>query len=248
MKKDLRKRILVILGTVIVVVFIGLWSYLGDYYRADETARAALIANDQVDVKQEGNLTIFSPVVNDNNIGFIFYPGGKVEDVAYAPLMHKLAEKGITAVIVGMPFNLAVFNPNGAEKVIGTFPEIKYWIIGGHSLGGAMASDYLAENSNKLEGLVLMGAYPNKDLSQIDDPLLSLFGSEDKIVNRQAFEAARIKVPKKTVFYEITGGNHSGFGNYGLQSGDGVAKISSEEQQNIAVEKIVEMWKGDRNE
>lgn len=248
MKKDIRKRIFIILGAAIVVLFIGAWIYLGDYYRADETAKAALASNDQVTVRQEGNLTIFSPAVSDEKTGFVFYPGGKVEDVAYAPLMHALAEKGLTAIIVGMPFNLAVFNPSGANRAIEMFPEIRHWIIGGHSLGGAMASDYLADNSDKLEGLVLMGAYPNKDLSQIDDPLLCLFGSEDKIMNRQAFEAARAKVPKKTVFYEIMGGNHSGFGNYGLQSGDGTPKISSEDQQAVTVEKILETWKGIGNE
>jgi pimeloyl-ACP methyl ester carboxylesterase len=158
--------------------------------------------------------------------------------------MQALAKKGLTAVIVKMPFNLAVFNPNGADAVIAALPEINHWIIGGHSLGGAMASDYVAGHEDKVDGLVLMGAYPNQDLALSNHPVLSLYGSNDQVLNRQAFEAAREKMPSATTLYEISGGNHSSFGNYGQQAGDGMASISSAEQQTITVEKILNIWKG----
>ncbi len=35
----------------------------------------------------------------------------------------------------------------------------------------------------------------------------------------------------QTLYYEIPGGNHSGFGSYGFQEGDGQATISPSEQQ-----------------
>lgn len=81
-----------------------------------------------------------------------------MEDIAYAPLMRSLAEQGYTAVIVGMPFNLAVFNANGADKVLETMPEIERWIMVGHSLGGAMAADYLAGHEIRVKGLVFIGS------------------------------------------------------------------------------------------
>lgn len=238
------KRIIKIIGIVLVAFVIGILTYLGDYYHADQTAHEALIANDQVKVTEKGNLTIFTPVTGQDEIGIIFYPGGKVEDVAYAPLMQALAKAGFTAVIVKMPFNLAVLNPNGADAVMETLPEINHWIIGGHSLGGAMASDYMAGHEEKVEGLVLMGAYPNEDLALSNHSVISLYGSNDQVLNRQAFEAAKEKMPSATTLYEITGGNHSSFGNYGQQAGDGIASISSAEQQAITVEKILEIWKG----
>lgn len=238
------KRIMKIIGIVLVVFIIGILIYLGQYYHADQTAHEALNSNDQVNVSEKDNLTIFTPTTGQDEIGIIFYPGGKVEDIAYATLMQALAKKGLTAVIVKMPFNLAVLNPNGADTVMEALPEINHWIIGGHSLGGAMASDYVAGHEDKVEGLVLMGAYPNEDLALSNHPVLSLYGSNDQVLNRQAFEAAKVKMPSATTLYEISGGNHSGFGNYGQQAGDGTASISSAEQQAIAVEKILEIWKG----
>jgi hypothetical protein len=237
-------RISKIIGMVLVAFVIITLTYLGDYYHADQTAHEALISGNQVIVREEGNLTIFMPTTGQDETGFIFYPGGKVEDIAYAPLMRSLAEQGYPAVIVGMPFNLAVFNANGADKVLEALPEIEHWIMVGHSLGGAMASDYLAEHEDKVAGLTLLGAYPNESLSQSSHPVVTLYGSEDQIINQQGFTEGRNKLPVTARYYEIAGGNHSGFGNYGEQSGDGIASISSAEQQAITIAKIMEIWKG----
>ena len=38
---------------------------------------------------------------------------------------------------------------------------------------------------------------------------------------------------------KIDGGNHGQFGNYGQQKGDGIATISSEEQQGESVQYII---------
>ncbi|MBC3796676.1 alpha/beta fold hydrolase [Acetobacterium tundrae] len=239
-KKRRIQKIIGAIGIILVAVIIGMLTYLGDYYHADKIAFDALISDAQVTVEEKGNLIIFTPTQGQKDIGFVFYPGGKVEASAYAPLMHLLAEKGLTTVIVKMPFNLAVFNINGADAAMEALPEVSNWIIGGHSLGGAMASDYAAENEEKVSGLVLLGAYPNKDLSQTKITVLSLYGSEDHILNRTAFETAKIKMPADITFYEIIGGNHGNFGNYGEQKGDGVSTISAADQQSITCERIVE--------
>ena len=41
----------------------------------------------------------------------------------------------------------------------------------------------------------------------------------------------RAYLPPGTAFVEIEGANHARFGNYGEQSGDGVAEISSREMR-----------------
>ena len=41
----------------------------------------------------------------------------------------------------------------------------------------------------------------------------------------------------------IEGGNHSGFGKYGEQKGDGKASISNKEQQQKVIEKLTEFMK-----
>ena len=89
-----------------------------------------------------------------------------------------------------------------------------------------------------LDGVILFAAYPTKKL---DDSLqeLSIYGSEDRILNRQALRQGREYAPADFTEYVIRGGNHAGFGNYGFQKGDGEATISAEDQQKEAVRAVM---------
>lgn len=86
--------------------------------------------------------------------GLIFYPGAKVEETAYAPVMDGLAQQGIFCVTVKMPAHLAIFKPNAADEVRQEFGEVKHWYLAGHSLGGAMAGSYAAKHESELAGLI----------------------------------------------------------------------------------------------
>ena len=44
----------------------------------------------------------------------------------------------------------------------------------------------------------------------------------------------------------IQGGNHAGYGDYGVQKGDGEADVSAKEQQEETAEKIVEFCEQSR--
>jgi len=161
-------------------------------------------------------------------VGLVFYPGGKVEATAYVPLLLQLADEGITCVLVEMPMNLAVFNIDGAEDVISALPDIEDWYLAGHSLGGAMASSYMENNSDLVEGLILLGAYP---LNEAEVDTLVLYGTHDILLDRSNMYLA-------DEVNEIVGGNHAQFGDYGIQKGDGTANISREVQQRVAVDYI----------
>lgn len=132
-----------------------------------------------------------------------------------------------------MPYNLAIFDMDAAEQVMAAHEEIEHWYIAGHSLGGAMAANYMSsqEANDKIEGLILLASYSTGDLSHTDIGVLSIYGSEDQVLNRESLEEGRAYMP---IDYEeicIEGGNHAYYGNYGEQKGDGVASISREEQQ-----------------
>lgn len=175
--------------------------------------------------------TVFYPEPDKNkNKGLIFYPGGKVEETAYAPILNRLSGEGITCVLIKMPFHLAVFDVNAADGIMEQFPEITSWYMGGHSLGGAMASSYAVKHSEEVAGLILLAAYP---VNKSDIPAVIIYGSEDKVLNRD-------KLKGLTGLIEIQGGNHAQFGNYGIQKGDGTPSISSEEQQIETVQAIVD--------
>ena len=91
-----------------------------------------------------------------------------------------------------------------------------------------------------IDGVVLLASYPNRAMNK-DTRLLSIYGSEDKVLERGAYEDARSYFPQNAYEVIIEGGNHAGFGNYGKQNGDGTAAISSEEQQEKTVEEILKL-------
>ena len=227
--KQKKPRILAAVLICLLAVGVLFGVYVGDYYYADATAEAALLSDDSVTVTQGNGSWVFAP--DTPTAGLIFYPGGKVENTAYAPLLHKLADKGILCVLVKMPCNLAVLDMNAADGIPEDFPEVNSWYIGGHSLGGAMAASYAAKHTDELDGLVLLAAYSTADLTGSRLRVYSTYGSEDGVINREKYEADRSNLLANTTEVVIDGGCHAGFGSYGPQAGDGTSTISGEDQQ-----------------
>ena len=155
--------------------------------------------------------------------------------------MAELAENGVLCVLAGMPFHLAVLDINAADGIQEQYPEIEKWYIGGHSLGGSMAASYLAKNAEDYEGLVLLGSYSTADLSQTDLDVLSIYGSEDEVMNREKYDENKSNLPDDYTEIIIDGGCHAYFGMYGKQDGDGTPAITNEEQIRLTVENIVKM-------
>ena len=244
--KPRRKRskcILIAIGALIVVLAVSFTVYVSDYYHADEDALAAIAdedgATDGVTVQAlpDGEIAF---VPEHADAGLIFYPGGKVQPEAYAPLLTKCAQEGILCVLVKPPFNLAIFDTDAAEGIAEQFPEVDAWLIGGHSLGGVSASMYLADHAEDYIGIVFLAAYPNDDLSQASLEALSIVGSNDGVLDLQKYAEAEAKMPPHAQELVINGGNHANFGNYGEQKNDGEADISREDQQAQAADAIAD--------
>ena len=134
-----RKYKILIMIVIMITVFALFW-YLKPYPPMDEV-EYIFSDNNEVDIDDKNWLT-FKQAGKETNIGFIFYPGARVQPRAYAPLAYDIAKSGYKVVIVPMPLNLAVFGVNRAESVMNRYDEITDWVIGGHSLGGAMAARY----------------------------------------------------------------------------------------------------------
>lgn len=230
---------------VILVICIGFAVYVGDYYHADEAAVQAMAPDDNLSVSRIGAGTIvFAPA--EPQAGLIFYPGGKVEYTAYAPLMRACAENGIMCVLIKMPGNLAVLDVNAADGIMEQYPEVKSWYIGGHSLGGAMAAAYAASHSNELDGLILLAAYSTSDLKDSGLEVLSIYGTEDKVLDFERHEKYRNNLPDETTEFVIDGGCHAGFGCYGPQDGDGTPTTTNEEQVALTAEEITAVVLGNQ--
>lgn len=240
-----KKRIIIWGGVAVGVILSAVaafFIYVGNYYHSDGDAISAFAPMKEVEIFEDsdGN-SVFKPTAEKPSFGLVFYPGGKVEHTAYSPLMAALAELGALAVLVEMPFNLAVFDIDAADGIREQYPEIEKWYIGGHSLGGSMAASYLAEHTDEFSGLVLLGAYSTADLSSSGLSVLSVYGTEDGVMNREKYAENKKNLPKNFRELVIEGGCHAYFGMYGEQDGDGAATISCEEQILITAEAIFEL-------
>ncbi len=229
-----RKNRIILISTlstmaiILLLAIAGILIYLNTYYHADREAVDAFLEQSQVEtVEIDSGIVAFVPRMA--NAGFIFYPGGKVEAEAYYPLMAECAKNGVLSVIVEMPFNLAVFNINGADGIKEEFPEVENWYVGGHSLGGSMVASYLDKNREEYKGLILFGSYSTIDFRDSDIRALSIYGENDRVMNREKYDECKANLSTLSE-HEIVGGNHAGFGMYGRQDGDGIAEISSFEQ------------------
>lgn len=226
-QKPFRSALIILIIISIAVAACAV--YLSDYYHADMDAIEAFSSKGTVNYKTlDDESIVFEP--ENATKGLIFYPGGKVEYSAYIPLMQACAEQGVLCVLLKMPFNLAVFDINAADGIQDQYPDIADWYIGGHSLGGSMAASYLAKHTEEYEGLVLLGSYSTADLSSTKLNVLSVYGSEDKVMNREKYNKNKSNLPESFAEIVIEGGCHAYFGMYGLQDGDGTPTISNEVQ------------------
>lgn len=185
----------------------------------------------------EAGTTIFK--AKDEKGAVILYGGGLVEDASYAKLGAGLADHGYTVYLLHSTLHLPILSTGKLQEVIKRY-DLKQVYIGGHSLGGVVASMNAA--LPQVEGLILLAAYPpdSTDLAKSKLSVLSLTASEDKILKWDKYEEAKKRLPETTHYVTIQGGNHSGFGLYGQQRKDGTATISASEQQDEIIRQMVD--------
>lgn len=205
-----------------------------DYYHADKTATDMLNGTANVSVVKTSNGLFFFLNGSGNETAVIFYPGAKVEYTSYLPMFSMLAGEGIDCYLVEMPFNIAFFNPSGASDITAN-SSYDHYFIAGHSLGGVVASSYL-NSANDTDGLILLASYPGEEIQK---PVLSVYGSEDKVLNLDKYNQSKQLIMGNFTELIIKGANHGQFAYYGNQSGDGKASITAQNQQNQTVNAIL---------
>jgi pimeloyl-ACP methyl ester carboxylesterase len=203
-----------------------------------DLALEALKSGNGVTVTQAAGGWAFSPSSTEPTAALVLYPGGHVDARSYAPLAREIASRGYLVVVPRVPLSLAFFDINAADKARSAFPDIKTWVVGGHSLGGVAAALYAKSNPLATRGLVLYASYPagGADFSKSDLAAASITGTLDGVINRQSLAASYPLLPADTDRTPIVGGNHGQFGSYGPQPGDNPATITPQQQWTLAAD------------
>jgi predicted esterase len=238
MRRPQKKRI----GLLSLVLLVALLGFLGIRWATFARpplpeAIAALESDDLVAVTARPWLT-FSPVSVTPETGFVFYPGGRIDPRGYAPLMKAIASDGVLVVVPEMPINMAPFRPNVADEIVAAHPEIRRWVIGGHSVGGTMAAQYSNAHRDAIAGLAIWASYPadNADLADVGIPVALIYGSHDPRVNRDSVAERRHLLPADTRYVQIEGGDHHQFGSYEIKPQEHHATLDRAAQQDQIVE------------
>lgn len=239
-----KKRLAGLLIIVLVMIVSGYIFLRMNTYKAMPEAEGFLEMDNII--QDEEWLTVTPDVIEGH---IVLYQGGLVETEAYLPLANGLSKEGYQVFLPQMPLNLAILNSDAIDEIRETYPSDKEWWLAGHSLGGASASIYAKENEEKISGLIFLAAYPSddSDLSELPLSVLSITGSNDGILNAEQYEQTKGLLPEDTAYKTIEGGNHSNFGYYGFQSGDGESELSREEQMNDIVQYMSDFIKNRRS-
>ena len=237
-----RSKIIIIILAVLTIAGSGFIIWVETPLGPMNEALDALKTDTKVRVTT-GEWLVFQPNNSTPHIGFIIYPGGRVDYRSYAPEAHAIATNNYLVIVVKMPFNLAVFDPNAAQKVIDSYPTITSWAVGGHSLGGTMAAQYASNAPQSLKGLVLWASYPasGNDLSKTQLNVLTIHGTLDGLVSFSQIDDSMKMLPNDAIRVEIQGGNHAQFGWYGPQPSDNEATLTRKEQQREIVQATTEL-------
>ncbi|HWQ21301.1 MAG TPA: alpha/beta hydrolase [Clostridia bacterium] len=233
------RRILVTLIVITGLAAGGFVAWANTPAKPSAEAYAAMKSTDDVKVSLDaGGRLLFEPIRAHNGVGFILYPGARVDPRAYAPLARGIAAGGSIVVIAPMLLNLAVLSPDRAQDVIDSYQGIRAWAVGGHSLGGSMAAHFARQHLKEVKGLVLWASYPasTDDLSTTSLSVLSVTASRDGLATPAKIAAARPLLPPTTTYQPIDGGNHAQFGSYGTQMGDHSATITAPEQWHLIIQ------------
>lgn len=229
-----KKRIALI---AIVAVLVGSFVFLYSKGWIHKTFEAGEVAIGVLSEAESQEPLAYIP--DDPDAGVIFYPGGMVDYLAYAPLMEKLESQNIAAIMLKTKTGLPMFESGLAEGVKDEYPNIDKWYIAGHSMGGIAAASFLAEHPEDFEGLILLASYTTKDISDLDKKALLIYGTEDGVMNHEMYEENKGLLPSYEE-YIIEGGCHSYFADYGLKGEDTKPSISPQKQWTLTAGKIVE--------
>lgn len=196
----------------------------------------------KVTVKESSEEITFRPTNSSYQNEIIFFQGGLTDPKAYAPLCRKIAERGFVCHLIKMDWRMPLWDYKKIETMF-NLQDGKY-IIGGHSQGAKMASQFVYENPRLMKGLFLLGTSHPKDydLSDRSIPTLKLYGELDGLATVSEVMDNKDKLPKNATLSEIKGGNHSQFGYLGKLLTNESAEIDLAEQQRLTLENLTNFF------
>ena len=223
-----------LLAAVLTALGVGLLAWLRPF-PADQVALDAMSSTREVRVSSSATRITLTPIADPSGrgprVGLVFQPGARVDARAYVALLRRVSAQGILVVVVKQPMGIGSTATDAPAEVIEDHPEVRRWYVGGHSLGGVVASGFATDNTEDVSGLLLWASYP-RDPVPSAVAVTSIFGTEDALTTPRDVEESRAQLPEATRYVAVEGAVHAFFGDYGEQPGDGEPTVSREAAQD----------------
>lgn len=247
--KNNMKNIRKILRVIWIICGISFTIVLIVSFQAKGVDKTLLQTSDSVKVINDSYKIEFTPLKSVKDSALIFFPGGFVDPKAYVPMARKISENGYKVMIVKLPLRIAFSNSQKHElffrskELIKNDDEINHWVLAGHSRGGALAAEFVKDESKLVDSLILIGTtHPKEfDLSDLEIDVTKIFATNDGLTSEKEVKEYEKNLSPNTNWIKIEGGNHSQFGYYSFQIGDRKATISRGVQQTILVDSIIQV-------
>jgi hypothetical protein len=217
------------IGLVAAIVWVVLIGWFAPSV-ATPTAVAAMTSSSGVTVTESASEIVLTPTRSVAATGLFFQPGAKVDARAYVAVLRPIAASGHVVVIPKQPLGIAFLSLDAFDTAKDQFAAVTNWVVGGHSLGGTVASitanSYCNAAHEPVVGLLLFASYPATDIDSLKCPVLSISASNDGLATPEQIQSTKHLLPASTRYVQIRGAVHAFFGDYGTQSGDGQPTIS----------------------
>ncbi|MCD7863800.1 MAG: alpha/beta hydrolase [Lachnospiraceae bacterium] len=226
---------MIVLFVILIILILALLAIL--LYHNQAYPEAVAIANE---MERTGRDYYFH---GDSHIGFIIFSGAKTDEKAYAYVAKLLHDKGYTVVIPKQLFHLSMFGTKHGQEIMVSNPEIRKWILIGHSLGGMPVSRIASAQPENLYGIAFLATYASVDLSALEIGAIRLTADHDGIMNNDFMMRYDCNLPHDAANIMLRGANHQGFAAYHSTSGrDGEASLSWQEQNEQTVQLILDYF------
>lgn len=212
-------------------------------FKPSDKAIVALMSDDRVRVSSSNEWWLLEPAQGaQKSPGVIVYPGLLADAAGYSPWARKLAERGYPVYLVKMPLNFSPLAPDRAMRILSDRPD-KAFVIGGHSLGGAVAAQFAARHRQDVQGLFLIASFVDREAGKEVGslPVLQVAATKDGIITLNVSDREHEQLPGTTEYVNIRGGNHQQFASYAEEWNDYPPAISEEEQHALTASAL-ENW------
>ena len=208
---------------------------------------AVLTSDAQVAVTRSGSTLRFLPRSPRPGAGLVWVTGCLVPAEAYAPLARAVARGGAPAIVYQLPWRCTPLPAQPAQvladlRALMQAPGSR-WVLGGHSKGAVYVSALAAAPPPTLGGIVVAGTTHPRDVDLSASRLIvaKVVATRDGIAPLTTSNANRGLLPPGVLWRTADGGNHSQFGWYGTQLGDGRATIDRAQQQAILLDTVLDV-------